>query len=396
VPAVTAEPVPVTPGETTSEAVAILVEIPSMARAETSSVSVSVRPMRIRAQRRGTIAFAIVLILLLAVTLLSAGHGAVALSPGQVLAAVCKPFGIPTPYEVSDQQQLVFWAIRLPRIVFAGLVGAALATAGAGLQGVFRNPLADPTLIGVSSGAQLAAAVVFVFGARWVQDNSMLQALVLPVAAFLGALASTALVLRLSRVGRKTSVATMLLCGIAIMALGNAGTGVMTYLATDRELRSITFWSLGSLGIATWPVVAATAPLLLATVVVMPRFARTLNLFLLGEVEARHLGARVDMVKRAVVVLAALGVGASVAFAGVIGFVGLVVPHVLRLALGPDNRYVVGLSSLSGAVLLITADLVARTLVAPAELPIGIVTAAIGAPFFLWLVVRQRGVGTAL
>jgi iron complex transport system permease protein len=349
-----------------------------------------------RRQRRGAVALAILIVALVAAVVASAGQGAVELSPGQVLAALFKPLGVRLPYEVSDQQSLVFWAIRLPRVAFAALIGGALATAGAGLQGVFRNPLADPTLIGVSSGAQLAAAAVFVFGSELVQSNSMLETVLLPAAAFLGALASTYLVLQLARVGRKTSVATMLLCGIAIMAIGNAGTGALTFLASDRELRSITFWSLGSLGGATWSTVAVCTPLLLVTMLVIPRFSRKLNLFLLGEAEARHLGVHVDAVKSAIVILAALGVGASVAFAGVIGFVGLVVPHLLRLALGPDNRYVVGLSPLLGATLLVVADLIARTTVAPAELPIGIVTAAIGAPFFLWLVVRQRGLGAAL
>ena len=347
--------------------------------------------------RRGRIALATLIVALCGVIIVSAGKGAVALSPEQVLAALVRPLGLDAFGEISRQQQLVVWAIRLPRIVFAGLVGAALATAGAGLQGIFRNPLADPSLIGISGGASFAAALVFVLGGNAaLASQASLETLMLPAAAFAGALLATYLVLRLSRVGTRTLVTTMLLCGIAINALAGVGTGALTFAATDRELRSLTFWSLGSLGGATWAVVAVTAPLLLAAILILPRFARTLNLFLLGEAEARHLGVRVDRVKRAIVVIAALGVGAAVAFSGVIGFVGLVVPHLLRLVLGPDNRYVMRFSPLLGATLLIGADLVARTVVAPAELPIGIVTAAIGAPFFLWLVVRQRATGMSL
>ena len=348
-------------------------------------------------QRRARVALAILIVGLCAVAILSAGKGAVVLTPEQVLAALVRPLGIHAFGDVTTQQTLVLWAIRLPRIVFAGLVGAALAASGAGLQGIFRNPLADPTLIGVAGGASFAAALVFVLGGKVVSDSGEnFGALLLPLAAFAGALLATFLVLKLSRVGSRTVVTTMLLCGIAINALAGVGTGALTFAASDRELRSLTFWSLGSLGGSTWTVVAVSAPLLLAGIFILPRYARTLNLFLLGEAEARHLGVRVDRVKLVIVVLSALAVGAAVAFSGVIGFVGLVVPHLLRLALGPDNRYVLRLSPLLGALLLIGADLIARTAVAPAELPIGIVTAAIGAPFFLWLVVRQRAMGGTL
>jgi iron complex transport system permease protein len=216
-----------------------------------------------------------------------------------------------------------------------------------------------------------------------------------PVAAFAGGLAATVLVLRVTQAAAidgspSHGTATLLLCGIAINALAGAGVGFVTFLATDSQLRDIAFWSLGTLGGATWGVVAVTAPCLLATILLLPRHARALNLLVLGEAEATHLGIRVARVRRAVIVLAALGVGAAVASSGVIGFVGLVVPHVVRLALGPEHRSLLALSTLLGGTLLLGADLVARTVAAPAELPIGVVTAALGAPFFLWLVVRQN------
>lgn len=361
------------------------------------------------AQRRTRQAWVTLGIALAALIILSAGIGAVRIAPGQVLAILVAPLGIALPWSWTEQQELVLWAVRIPRVLHAVLVGGALAAAGAALQGIFRNPLADPALIGVSAGASLAAAVVIVLGvgvvgmgaAELVSGTATsVSVLVVPVAAFLGGLAATALVLRITRAAVATGApaqgagtATLLLCGIAVNALAGAGVGFLTFLATDAQLRDIAFWSLGTLGGATWGVVAVTAPCLLATMVLLPRYARALNLLVLGEAEAGHLGVRVARVRRGVIVLAALGVGAAVASSGVIGFVGLVVPHVVRLALGPDHRSLLGLSALLGGALLLGADLVARTAVAPAELPIGVVTAAIGAPFFLWLVVRNQRTG---
>ncbi len=185
-------------------------------------------------------------------------------------------------------------------------------------------------------------------------------------------------------------VATMLLAGIAVNALAGAGTGFLTFMATDAQLRNITFWSLGSLGGTTWTAVSAVAPCMLTGLLLLPWLARSLNVFLLGEAEAGHLGIQIERLKRRVIVLVALAVGAAVSTAGIIGFIGLVVPHVVRLLLGPDHRYVLPGSALLGASLLIGADLVARTVVAPAELPLGIVTVVLGAPCFLWLLLRQR------
>lgn len=265
-------------------------------------------------------------------------------------------------------------------------VGAALATSGAALQGLFRNPLVDPGLIGVSSGAALAAAATLVL----VEELSVL----VPAAAFAGGLLATLAVSYLGMREGRTHVATMLLAGIALNALTAASTGLLLFVATDAQLRNVVFWNLGSLAGATWRALLLAIPLIGVSVVLLPCFSRSLNLILLGEAEATHAGIDVERVKRRTVILVALAVGASVSVSGVIGFVGLVVPHLVRLVLGPDHRGVLPGSALLGASLLLASDLVARTIVAPAELPIGIVTAAMGAPFFLWLL-RGKRAGTA-
>jgi len=321
------------------------------------------------------------------------GTGAVSLSPGQVLAVLAEPLGIVLPWQFDAQQQAVVLAIRLPRVLLAGLVGAVLATAGAAMQGLFRNPLADPGLVGVSGGAALASVAAIVLGARLPGEigDWLGSPVALPVAAFVGGLATVVLVWRLARRDGQTEVATLLLAGIAVNALTGALIGLLTFAATDAQLRSITFWSLGSLSGATWPVLAGVAPFLIGSLVLLPTLARPLNTLLLGEAEAGHLGVDVETTKRAVIVLVALAVGAAVSATGIIGFVALVVPHLLRLAAGPDHRRLLPDAALLGAGLLLGADLIARTLAAPAELPIGTITAALGTPFFLWLLRGQMG-----
>ncbi|NBC18773.1 MAG: iron chelate uptake ABC transporter family permease subunit [Bacteroidetes bacterium] len=320
--------------------------------------------------------------------------GAVAISPGQVLAILGEQVGLSLPWAFETRQELVLTAIRLPRVLLAIGVGGGLAVSGAVMQGLFRNPLADPSLIGVSSGAALMAVVTIVLGATvfgaW---SDLLGAFLLPAAAFAGGVLATVIVYRLATREGRTSVATMLLAGIAINALAGAGTGLMIFVADDDQLRDLTFWTLGSLGGATWTQLAVVGPLLLGGMLAAPLLARPLNAMLLGEGEAQHLGIHTERVKQIVIGLAALVVGAAVAVSGIIGFIGLVVPHLLRLAVGPDHRVLVPGSALLGGALLVGADLLARTIVAPAELPIGIVTALLGAPFFLWLLLRDRSRG---
>jgi iron complex transport system permease protein len=262
--------------------------------------------------------------------------------------------------------------------------------AGAIMQGLFRNPLADPGLVGVSSGAAVGAVTVLVLGSvasvAWLADER-----VLPLAAFLGALVTAAIVQSLSRSSGITSVATLLLAGIAVNALAGSLMGLGTFFSSDAQLRSLSFWMLGSLGAASWKTLLWTLPLCGVLLVGGMRYASTLNALALGEAEAGHLGVGVERMKRHLILLTAAGVGACVAFTGIIGFLGLVVPHLARLWLGPDHRTLLPASALLGAVLLVLADALARTLAAPAEIPIGILTSLFGSPFFLWMLLRERG-----
>ncbi|PTM93525.1 FecCD family ABC transporter permease [Mycoplana dimorpha] len=294
---------------------------------------------------------------------------------------------------LSARDRLIIYDIRLPRVVMGMLVGAALAVSGAVMQGLFRNPLADPGLVGVSAGAGLGAVSVIVLGTTSLAPlTALLGPAALPLAAFSGGLAATLILYRVATRQGRTSVATMLLAGIALAALAMALTGLLVFIADDRQLRDLTFWQLGSLAGATWQKLAAAAVVILPALAAMPFLARGLNALALGEATAAHLGVPVQRLKYAAIVNVSAAVGATVAISGGIGFVGIVVPHVLRLVVGPDNRYLLPGSALLGAALLLLADAFARTVVAPAELPIGIVTAAIGGPFFLWILLRRRGI----
>ncbi len=293
---------------------------------------------------------------------------------------------------LSLRDRVVINDIRLPRIVLGTLVGASLAVSGAVMQGLFRNPLADPGIVGVSSGAGLGAITIIVLGGTVLAPViGVLGIYALPLAAFFGGLASTLLLYRVATRRGQTSVATMLLAGIALGALAGALSGILVFVADDQELRDLTFWGLGSLAGATWAKIWAAGPFILAGLLVTPFLARGLDAMVLGEATANHLGVRVQRVKNTAIVTVAAATGASVAVSGGIGFVGIVVPHLLRLTIGPEHRYLLPASALLGASLLLVADAISRVVVAPAELPIGIVTAAIGAPFFLWILLRQRG-----
>jgi iron complex transport system permease protein len=312
-------------------------------------------------------------VLLLACSVFAMGIGPMALSPAQVVAALGSPAG--------DAASSVVWSIRLPRVLLGVLVGGGLAIAGAALQGLFRNPLADPGLIGVSSGAALGATAGILLGTfAWA----------VPGAAFLGGLAATLAVLAIGRRQGRVNVAAMLLSGIAINSVCGALVGLLIFTADDRELRTVTFWTMGSLGHATWPMLTLAAPLILLSVAGLLFQSKALNALLLGDASARHLGVPVERVSRIVVLLASACVGAAVAASGIIGFVGLVVPHLIRLTFGPDHRHVLPLSVLLGGSLLVLADALARIVVAPAELPLGILTAVIGTPVFILLLIRGR------
>lgn len=329
-------------------------------------------------------------VLLLLAFWLSLALGPVSLPLGDTLLAALRLMGLPIEGEGLQQAELILGQIRLPRSLLGLCVGIVLALSGVAMQGLFRNPLADPGLVGVAGGAALGAAIAIVGGSLIGGLPPALAPYLLSICAFSGGLIVTAVVYRFGRRDGQTNVATMLLAGVALTAMSGAGVGLFTYLADDATLRSLTFWNLGSLNGASYP---RLWPLLLVTLGVaiwLPRRASALNALLLGESEARHLGFNVERIKLELVLCTALGVGAAVAAAGLIGFIGLVVPHLMRLLVGPDHRVLLPASLLAGASLLLLADLVARLVLAPAELPIGIVTALIGAPFFLYLLVRGR------
>jgi iron complex transport system permease protein len=337
----------------------------------------------------GTVIAALILTLL-AVMVVAATIGAAGIPVSRLPAAFGLPFGSTDP-AMLQRDTLVLWSVRLPRIALAMIVGALLASSGAIMQGLFRNPLADPALVGVSSGGALAAAATIVIGDRLAeQGKSVLPLEFLPFAAFLGALVATSVLYRVATREYRTSIAIFLLGGLAIAALTNAGIGLLVFIADDRQLRDVTFWLLGSLSGATWAKVFIVAPFLAAMLAAAPLIARGLDLLVLGETEAFHMGIAVERLKKIAIVLVAAMTGAAVAFAGVIGFVGIVVPHLLRLLLGPGHRLLLPTSACLGAILMIVADTCARTIAAPAEVPIGILTALVGAPFFLGVLLRQR------
>ena len=292
---------------------------------------------------------------------------------------------------LEPPQAAVLFSIRLPRVVLAAVVGAALPVSGAAMQGLFRNPLADPGLIGMASGAALAVAVAIVLAGSFVGTWGLYG---LSVAAFVGGLLASLLIFRLARRTGVFSVTYLLLAGIAVNALAGAGTGFLTYLSTDRQLRALTFWAMGSLGGALWSAVGVAATLVVPATLLLVRKAGDLNLLLLGEDDARYLGVDSARLQRVVLVCVSVAVGAAVAVSGIIGFVGLVVPHLLRLTIGPDHRRLLPAAALAGALLLLVADTVARTIVAPAEMPVGILTSLIGGPFFLWLLMKHWRFGS--
>ncbi|MEM7368298.1 MAG: iron ABC transporter permease [Bacteroidota bacterium] len=292
--------------------------------------------------------------------------------------------------ESEGAQQFLLINIRLPRILLAAITGAGLAISGAAIQGLFRNPLADQTLIGVTSGAMLFAVLSIVFlGSLVAKYSVFLEQISVSVFAFIGGFLTTYLVYFLSRREGKTYVMTMLLAGIAISAFAGAITGLIIYLSDDQQLRDITFWSMGSFSGANWVQVGISGPIIFGGIYLLSRYSRALNAFLLGEQEALYLGISVEQVKSRIILLTALIVGICISMSGIIGFVGLVIPHLLRLIKGSDHRYLLVASAIVGALFLVFADTIARTIIAPAELPIGILTAVVGAPFFLWLLIQS-------
>lgn len=333
---------------------------------------------RSRSARRLT---GLLVLVLICAGIASLSSGASGTSLGQVLRDLLAGQGI------GGRDRIVLMDIRLPRLVMGGTIGAALAVSGALLQGLFRNPLADPGIVGVSAGAGLGAVTAIVLGGLL---PFAAGAWLVPLAAFAGAWAATMLLYGVATRQGRTSVATMLLAGIALGAMTSALTGILVYLADDTQLRDFTFWTMGSLSGASWSRLAIAAPLLMVSICTAPLLAPGLNGLALGEAAAGHIGIAVQRVKAMAILTVALATGTAVALSGGIGFVGIIVPHLLRLISGPDHRHLLPNAALLGASVLILADMVARSVIAPAELPIGIVTAVTGGPFFLWVLLRNR------
>lgn len=315
--------------------------------------------------------------------LLSAAIGAYSIPIGDVLASVQHRIGI-GGQPLDRVGESVLWNVRLPRVVLALLVGASLGCAGALMQGVFGNPLAEPGVIGISAGAAVGAVASIALGLTFFGNWTI------TVFAFIAGLATVLLVYTLSRSGGRTEVVTLILTGIAVNAFAGALIGLFIFFADNAQITQITFWQLGSLSQATWPKVLAVLPCALAGLLIAPFYARKLDLLALGERPARHLGVDVERLRILLVLVVALLTAAAVAVAGIISFVGLLVPHLLRMANGPGHRFLIPGSALGGALVLVAGDLAARTVAAPAELPLGVLTALFGSPFFFWLLRRTR------
>lgn len=320
---------------------------------------------------------------LLLCCLLSAGLGAYSIPLGDVLGSVQHRLGLGGA-ELDRVGESVLWNVRLPRVVLALLVGASLGCAGALMQGVFGNPLAEPGVIGISSGAAVGAVASIALGLNFFGNWTV------TVCAFAAGLATVLLVYALSRSGGRTEVVTLILTGIAVNAFAGALIGLFIFFADNAQVSQITFWQLGSLAQATWPKVLAVLPCAVLGLLVAPFHARKLDLLALGERPARHLGVDVERLRIVLVLVVALLTAAAVAVAGIISFVGLLVPHLLRMANGPGHRFLIPGSALGGALVLVVGDLAARTVADPAELPLGVLTALFGSPFFFWLLRRTR------
>lgn len=335
--------------------------------------------------------YRILVLTLILMIFLSAGVGAVHLSFSEILDFILDATGGNPRAPVNPVHEGLFFHIRLPRTFLCFIVGATLSVSGALMQSVFRNPIVEPGLVGTSAGAALGASFTFVFGkAEIFTQFSFLGDLLLPVCAFSGALIATGIVYRFSSYFGKVNVSTMILAGVAVNAMAAGGTGFLSYIARDPQARSITFWNLGTFSGADWKEVVIVLIVSTVCILTVLRFAKDLNALQLGETEAGYLGFNVEKMKLYIILINTLMVSVATAMVGVIAFVGLTVPHLLRIVKGSDNRYLIIGSALLGGILMITADMLARVIIAPAEIPIGIITAFIGGPVFLWLLLKNR------
>ena len=291
--------------------------------------------------------------------------------------------------KLDELGSTILYTIRMPRVMLAAFVGASLAISGACLQGLFRNPLADPGLIGVSAGAALGAAFAIVFSSRFISLD-FLGPYLIPFSAIIGSASVIIILFVITKGFGYDGVTYMLLAGIAVNAIAGVGIGVLTYISDDSELRSLTFWTMGSFGGVTWPLIMPAIVVILFSIVWIIGLSRKLDLIQLGDVEASRLGINIKKVRFGVIISSAVVVGISVALSGMIGFVGLVVPHLVRILGGVNHLYVLIGSAISGSILMIISDMMCRVIISPAELPVGLITSGLGSPFFLWLIFKMR------
>ncbi len=342
--------------------------------------------------------FPVLIALLITMLLCAIAFGAVAILPGDMFSAIQHFFQGKPPANIYEG---VFLQLRLPRVLLCAITGAILSVSGVLMQGLFRNPIVEPGLVGTSAGAAFGASVVFVLAANMnAAFKSNIGPLLVPLFAFAGGLLATYIVYSLAKNTKRVSILSLLLIGIAVNAVGLSGTGFMSYMARDPQARSITFWNLGTFSGASWPQVFIVGAVAAVIFIISLRYSKQLNTLLLGEEEATYLGVDTDKLKRRVMILNTAMVSVATAFVGVISFMGLIVPHVLRLLIGSDNKKLLPASMITGAILLSLADLGARMLLAPAEIPIGIITSLVGAPIFIILLkkfnlLQQKGGGNA-
>ena len=291
--------------------------------------------------------------------------------------------------KLDELGSTILYTIRMPRVMLAAFVGASLAISGACLQGLFRNPLADPGLIGVSAGAALGAAFAIVFSSRFISLD-FLGPYLIPFSAIIGSASVIIILFVITKGFGYDGVTYMLLAGIAVNAIAGVGIGVLTYISDDSELRSLTFWTMGSFGGVTWPLIMPAIVVILFSIVWIIGLSRKLDLIQLGDVEASRLGINIKKVRFGVIISSAVVVGISVALSGMIGFVGLVVPHLVRILGGVNHLYVLIGSAIFGSILMVISDMMCRVIISPAELPVGLITSGLGSPFFLWLIFKMR------
>ena len=344
--------------------------------------------------RQSKFFFPVTIILLVIVILCAIAFGAVSITMNDMFSGIVHALQNKKPANIY---QAVFLQIRLPRVILCAVTGAILSVSGVLLQGLFRNPIVEPGLIGTSAGAAFGASLVFVFAVQMSKEiQSITGPLLVPLFAFGGGLLATFLVYSISKSQKRISITSLLLVGIAINAIGLSGTGFMSYIARDPQARSITFWNLGTFSGATWLQVGITSCIAFIVFIISLRYSKQLNALILGEEEASYLGVEPEKLKRRILILTTAMVSVATAFVGVISFVGLIVPHILRLLIGSDNKKLIPASMIMGAIILIVADMGARLLLAPAEIPIGIITSITGAPVFIFLlkkfnVLQEKG-----